>query len=140
VVFTGGREKPVYQLMPRRKKKFACGHRGYGQICHKCEQKQMAIAQKKAQKQKWQETFDGDLIDLRGLPKNVVLKARRILSGLQNRRDYREFRGKRLRHDRFIISIPVTRDYRLICRDRDHGITPEAVVSHEDYNVCKPGK
>jgi hypothetical protein len=126
--------------MPRRKKRFACGHRGYGQVCHKCEQKQIAKAQKKIQKQKWQETFDGDLIDLRGLPKNVVLKARCILSGLQNRRDYREFRGKRLRHDRFIISIPVTRDYRLICRDSNSGITPEAVISHEDYNVCKPGK
>ncbi len=134
--------------MPRRKRKFSCGHRGYGQICHKCEQEEVAFAHKKAQKQKWQETFADDLIDLQGLPKNVVLKARRILTGLENRCDYRQFRGKRLRHDRFIISIPVTRDYRLICRDtrsgggrdRDQGITPEAVVSHEDYNVCKPGK
>lgn len=132
--------------MPRRKRKFPCGHRGYGQVCHKCEQKEVALAEKKAQKQKWQDTFADDLIDLQGLPKNVVLKARRILKGLQNHRDYRDFRGKRLRHDRFIISIPVTRDYRLICRDTrssgqsDSSITPEAVVSHEDYNVCKPGK
>ena len=126
--------------MPRKKKKIPCGHRGYGQICHKCEQKQTAIAQKKAQKQQWEDTFNDDIIDLRGLPKNVVAKARRILQGLQSQRNYREFRGKRLRHDRLIISIPVNRDYRLICRDRDSQIIPEAVISHEDYNVCKPGK
>jgi hypothetical protein len=24
--------------MPRRKKTFACGHKGYGQKCHRCAQ------------------------------------------------------------------------------------------------------
>lgn len=126
--------------MPRRKKRFPCGHRGYGQICHKCQQKQAVRVEKKQQKQLWEDSFDGDSIDLRGLPKNVVLKTRRILAGLESHKDYREYRGKRLRHDRFIISIPVTRDYRLICRDNGSLLVPEAVVSHEDYNVCKPGK
>jgi hypothetical protein len=69
----------------------------------------------------------------------VVLKARQILDGLANHQDYRDFHGKRLRHDRFVISIPVTRNYRLLCRDQGSFLIPESVVSHEDYNVCKPG-
>lgn len=125
--------------MSRRKKKFPCGHRGYGQICHKCAQQQAAISQKKQEKNAWEATFEGDPINLRDLPKNVVIKARAIIQGLQNEKNYREFHGKRLRHNRFIISIPVTRHYRLICRDSGHFLQPEAVISHEDYNVCKPG-
>ncbi|MGK7876762.1 MAG: hypothetical protein AB4426_26785 [Xenococcaceae cyanobacterium] len=125
--------------MSRRKKKFPCGHKGYGQICHRCAQKQANWEQKKQLKNEWEETFAQDPINLRALPKNVVVKARQIIRGLQSHKNYREFNGKRLRHDRFIISIPVTRNYRLICRDRGSFVTPEAVISHEDYNVCKPG-
>lgn len=125
--------------MPRRKKRFDCGHRGYGQICHKCAAKQSRQEEKKIQKIQWESSFAADPIDLSDLPKNVVLKARNIIQGLQGQKDYRDFRGKRLRHDRLVISIPVTRNYRLICRDNGSVVNPEAVVSHEDYNVCKPG-
>ncbi len=125
--------------MSRRKKKFACGHLGYGTVCHRCEQKQSLWEKKKREKYAWQESFADDPIDLKSLPKNVVLKARDIIRKLQNQTSYTNFRGKRLRHNRFIISIPVTRHYRLICRDHGSFIQPEAVVSHEDYNVCKPG-
>lgn len=125
--------------MSRRKKKFPCGHRGYGQICHRCAQKQSNWEQKRQKKQEWQAKFTYDPIDLRALPKKVILKTRRIMGGLQNHQDYRQFRGKRLRHNRLVISIPVTRDYRLLCRDCDGFLQPEAVVSHEDYNICKPG-
>ncbi|MGL5035209.1 MAG: DUF7682 family zinc-binding protein [Microcystaceae cyanobacterium] len=125
--------------MSRRKKTFPCGHKGYGQICHSCAQQQAEQAQKRQEKEDWQATFRQDPIDLRDLPKNVVVKARQILQGLENHQDYREFHGKRLRHDRFVVSIPVTRNYRLLCRDQGAFLTPEAVVSHEEYNVCKPG-
>jgi hypothetical protein len=125
--------------MSRRKKVFPCGHKGYGQICHKCAQIQTQWEQKKQQKNAWEATFDDDPIDLRALPKKVALKSREIIQKLSDSQDYRIFRGKRLRHDRFIISIPVTRDYRLLCRDCGNFLVPEAVVSHEDYNVCKPG-
>ena len=125
--------------MSRRKKKFPCGHRGYGQVCHRCAQKQANLAEKRQQKNEWESTFDQDPIDLRALPKNVVIKARTIIRGLQDQRSYRDFRGKRLRHDRLVISIPVTRNYRLLCRDRGTFVDPEEIVSHEDYNVCKPG-
>ena len=125
--------------MSRRKKSFPCGHKGYGQICHRCAQKKADQEHKRQQKNEWESTFAQDPIDLTTLPKNVVVKARRIIRELQSEKNYREFRGKRLRHDRFIISIPVTRNYRLLCRDCGSFLTPKAVISHEDYNVCKPG-
>lgn len=129
--------------MPRRKKKFPCGHTGYGQTCHRCAQEglqqQQDKQQEKQKKELWRASFSADPIDLRPLPKNVVLKARAIIDALRDRQDYREFRGKRLRHDRHVVSIPVTRDYRLLCRDTGASLIPEAVVSHQDYNVCKPG-
>jgi hypothetical protein len=125
--------------MSRRKKIFSCGHRGYGQVCHRCAREQDEREHKRQQKNAWDATFDGDPIDLRALPKNVVVKAREIMQGLANQKSYRDFHGKRLRHDRFVISIPVTRNYRLLCRDCGNFLAPEAVVSHEDYNVCKPG-
>lgn len=108
-------------------------------MCHLCAQKQQQQDQRKQEKEDWQLTFAADPIDLRHLPKNVVLKARQILAGLANHQGYRAFHGKRLRHDRFVISIPVTRHYRLLCRDQGDQLTPEEVISHEDYNVCKPG-
>ena len=125
--------------MSRRKKKFICGHKGYGQICHRCAQKKAEVNRKRKNKLDWEATFAEDPIDLRNLPKNVVVKSRRIIQQLQSQGDYHQFHGKRLRHDRFIISIPVTRSYRLICRDCGTLLIPEAVVSHEDYNVVKPG-
>lgn len=125
--------------MSRKRKKFACGHTGYGKVCHRCEQKQVLWEERKREKNAWEQTFNYDPIDLSSLPKNVVLKARQIIRNIQNQTSYTNFRGKRLRHDRLIISIPVTRNYRLICRDHGRFLEPEAVVSHEDYNVCKPG-
>lgn len=132
--------------MPRRKKTFPCGHKGYGQKCHRCAQDKAAqeqavrsLAEKRQQKMEWEASFDNDPIDLRALPDYVVIKARNIIDGLNERRNYREFGGKRLRHDRRIISIPVTRNYRMLCRDEGNIMIPEAVLSHEDYNVCKPG-
>lgn len=130
---------PQKVAMARRKKRFPCGHKGYGQVCHRCLQKQEERVKKKEAKQLWEETFDRDPIDLSDLPKNVVIKARKIITSIEKQPDYRAFRGKRLRHDRFIISIPVTRNYRLLCRDCGNILVPEAVISHEDYNVCKPG-
>lgn len=125
--------------MSRRKKTFPCGHRGYGQICHRCAQENKAREAKKLQKQEWESTFERDPIDLSHLPAHVVLKARSILAGLASQKNYREFGGKRLRHNRWVISIPVTRNYRMICHDNGSLLVPYAVLSHEDYNVGKPG-
>jgi hypothetical protein len=132
--------------MPRRKRTFPCGHKGYGKICHRCKQEEMVeqledqqLAEKRNRKQEWEASFEEDIIDLRGLPDYVVIKARAILAGLSDQKTYRDFGGKRLRHNRFIISIPVTRNYRMLCLDSGNFVVPQKILSHEDYNVCKPG-
>ncbi len=125
--------------MSRRKKTFLCGHKGYGQACHRCAQLDKAREEKRQQKQEWESTFAQDPIDLKELPAHVVVKARMIIAGLESHKHYREFGGKRLRHNRRIISIPVTRNYRMICHDHGNFLIPQAVLSHEDYNIDKPG-
>lgn len=125
--------------MSKRRKTFPCGHKGYGQICHRCDQTHKAQEEKRQQKQEWESTFAKDPINLKNLPTHVVIKARTIIAGLESQRDYREFGGKRLRHNRMVVSIPVTRNYRMICRDCGSLLVPQAVLSHEDYNVDKPG-
>ena len=126
--------------MVRRKKTFSCGHKGFGQVCHKCIQANAVLEQRQQLKQDWELSFARDSIDLRNLPKNVVLKSRYIIQQLAKEPNYRQFHGKRLRHNRFVISIPINRSYRLLCRDLGQSLSPEAVVSHEDYNVVKPGR
>lgn len=132
--------------MSRRRKTFPCGHKGYGQTCHRCVQEQLArettlesLVQRRQQKQEWEASFAADPIDLSALPAHVVVKARTIIDGLENQKNYREFGGKRLRHNRLVISIPITRNYRMICRVEGNVTVPQAVLSHEEYNVRKPG-
>jgi putative NADH-flavin reductase len=132
--------------MAKRKTLFPCGHKGYGKACHRCTQELAAqqqdvqvMAEKKSKKQEKEESFDRDIIDLRGLPDRVVAKARAIISALGENKNYRDFGGKRLRHNRFIVSIPIGRNYRMLCEDCGTFLIPQKVLSHEDYNVCKPG-
>jgi formylglycine-generating enzyme required for sulfatase activity len=124
--------------MSRRKKTFPCGHKGYGQTCPRCEKERKILQKKRQQKQEWESTFAEDPIDLKDLPVHVVVKARAIIAGLQSHNNYREFGGKRLRHNRWIISIPVTRNYRMICHDQGSLLVPHAVLPHEDYSRLEP--
>jgi putative NADH-flavin reductase len=132
--------------MAKRKTIFPCGHKGYGKACHRCPQELAAqqhcvqlLAEKKTKKQEREALFARDIIDLRGLPHHVVTKARAIIAALGENKNYREFGGKRLRHNRSIVSIPVTRNYRMLCEDGGTFLIPQKILSHEDYNVCKPG-
>lgn len=99
----------------------------------------LELTEKRNRKLEWEASFAQDIIDLRGLPDYVVVKARSIISGLNEQKSYRDYGGKRLRHNRCIISIPVTRNYRMLCEESDNFLIPQKVLSHEDYNVCKPG-
>lgn len=132
--------------MAKRKTIFPCGHKGYGKACHRCTQELVAqqhsvevLAEKRTKKQEREASFARDIIDLRGLPDYVVTKARAIIAALGENKNYRDFGGKRLRHNRWIVSIPVTRNYRMLCEDCGTFLIPQKVLSHEDYNVCKPG-
>lgn len=120
------------------KKRFPCGHRGFGRYCHRCADRQARQqakqAERKANRQQWRATFAQDAIDLTELPKRIVLKAREILTALKQGTGYWQMAGKRLNAARDLIRIPVTRRYRLICRQEGQQITPLEVMSHEDYN------
>ncbi len=132
--------------MAKRKTLFSCGHKGYGKACHRCTQEFVAnqhcvqlLAEKQTKKQEKEASFARDIINLRGLPDYVVTKARAIIAALGENKNYRDFGGKRLRHNRLIISIPLGRHYRMLCKDCGTFLIPHKVLSHEDYNVCKPG-
>ena len=124
---------------PRKhKKRFPCGHRGFGRYCHRCadrqQQRQRQQRQRQQQRQQWQQTFAADPIDLTRLPKKIVLQARRILAGLAQGKGFWTFLGKRFGFDRHLIRIPITRRYRLLCRQVDDKIVPIRLLSHEEYN------
>lgn len=122
----------------KHRKRFACGHRGYGQYCHCCAdrvaRKQRRFSQRQQQREDWQARFAEDAIELSQLPKAVVKKARTILSALHQGTDYWQLSGKRLKVMRDVIRIPVTRGYRLLCRDDGDQVVPVKIISHEAYN------
>ncbi len=132
--------------MPKHRKTFPCGHRGFGQTCQHCRQieqqrQQLEVfkAKQHQAKQAWKASFQDDPIDLRGLPAHIVQKARQVLTALANGSDYRQFRGKRLHYDRAVVSIPLNYDYRLLCEELEGKLVPRRVMSHEEYNGTKPG-
>lgn len=82
-----------------------------------------------------------DLIDVTHLPNiKVANKARKILHAINSGEPYTTFKGKRLRYDRSVISVPVNRDFRILYKDTCEGIVPLKVLDHETYNGTKPGQ
>lgn len=130
--------------MPPRRHTFPCGHIGFGAFCHRCVQeaaerdrRDCLAREKTATRIREQQQFDRDPINLRGLPAPIVEKARAILDALAADGDYRRWKGKRLNVDRKTISIPLSRDYRLLCADENGRILPRQVLGHEDYNKSR---
>lgn len=122
----------------KHRKRFSCGHRGFGQYCHRCAPQralqQAKIAARRLERQQWERMFAEDQIDLRRLPKAIVLKTRQLLAALQQGVSYWQLGGKRLHQERDAIRIPVTYRYRLLCGQENGEIVPLKVLSHEDYN------
>ncbi|MGP1383437.1 MAG: DUF7682 family zinc-binding protein [Thainema sp.] len=122
----------------KHKKRFRCGHRGFGRYCHCCadraRHKQQALQKRQAKRQNWAATFSADVIDLSELPKAIVKKARQVLSALNQGTSYWQLSGKRLKMSHDVIRIPVTDRYRLLCHDDGDQVTPMKVISHEEYN------
>jgi hypothetical protein len=142
-------------------KQFRCGHRGFGQFCHRCIQVDQPApcprpkpsshlststgkspvqqiwraARQHAAKQQWQQSFAHDPIDLTHLPKPIVVKARKILQALHQGTPPATLKGKRFNFDRTLLRIAVTYRYRLLCRWYGDRIIPLQVLSHEAYNA-----
>jgi hypothetical protein len=95
----------------------------------------------KIDKETWRESFEADPIPLRHLPsKGLVQRARMILEEIQKGAPWHQFNGKRLQHDRTIVSVPLGRRYRILFRTDDGAPRPVEVLSHESYNATKPGR
>lgn len=78
--------------------------------------------------------------DLSRLPKDRQRKARAILDGLARGEPLATYRGKRMRHDRTVVSVPLGRRWRIILRDTGDGLEFVAACSHERYSRgAKPG-
>ena len=154
----------------KHRKRFACGHRGFGQWCHCCESnsarcagtialtavahgsvyptprtrwspvgrrrspKQRVQQGETGERQAWKASFAADRIDLRRLPTAIVLKARGLMTALGEGVGYWQLKGKRLRGDRTVVSLPVSYRYRLLCRLEGDRLLPLKVLSHEAYN------
>jgi hypothetical protein len=118
--------------MSARAKTFQCGHKGFGRFCHRCAQ----IKQQQQKRQDWTTSFERDAIDLRRLPRPVVVATRHIIRAVCDEGvDYREYRGKQLKYPAGVVSIPVTYRYRLLVSRTTSGrFEPIRCLSHEDYN------
>lgn len=122
----------------KHKKRFVCGHRGFGRYCHRCADAERLRRQKRAirieakQQRRLEENCNG--LSLRGLPKAIAAKTREVLAAIDQGTQYWQLAGKRLTDWRQMIRIPVTRRYRLLCRDDGDGVKPVKLLSHEDYN------
>lgn len=146
-----------------RKQTFPCGHTGKGRFCHRCETEKRdsggdgkpkpeagatqaakepdKIDLDKIDKETWRATFEEDPISLRDLPdKKLVQRARMILDEIQRGAPWHQFNGKRLQHDRTIVSVPLGRRYRILFRTDEGAPRPVEVLSHEAYNGTKPGR
>jgi len=122
--------------MPGKKKRFPCGHLGRGQYCHRCaevEREQRAQQEAKAARKAH---LAAAPIPVDHLPADIADKAIEIMQALRAGASYLDFKGKRLKNmgQREVISVPLGRRYRLICRDRPDGLAFVEAISHEVYN------
>lgn len=84
---------------------------------------------------------DDDPISLECLPHaGMVRRARDILRRIGAGEPYMRFHGKRLRHDRRVVSVPLGRHFRLVFVDDGGVLRPRACMSHASYNGTKPGE
>lgn len=123
--------------MPKRKKKFPCGHVGQGRYCHRCAERDAARQRAAEQRTAWQAKLKAAPIPLHHLPRDVAQQVLEVLSALENGTDYLALQGKRLvkMGQRDIISIPIGLRFRLICRLEDSRLVPLEAISHEEYNT-----
>lgn len=148
----------------KRRKRFSCGHLGFGRFCHRCVQiihtdetrspaatnptasrkpqsrRAWRTTAKKLAKRQWQASFAHDPINLSHLPKPIVIKTRQILAQLNQGIPPSQLQGKRFNFDRTLLRIPVTYRYRLLCRWYADRVVPLQVLSHEAYNAIARNK
>ncbi len=136
--------------MPRRKKRFPCGHSGLGAFCRPCaelasKQKQKqderanAVAARSAIEAQWRVLFPDQDRDFDTFPEPVTRKAVEIGAGLLRGAPVSRYRGRRFLfdHDRLRFGLPL--HYRLVAREQAGSVTDMKVMSHETCNSFFPG-
>lgn len=133
--------------MPRRKKTFPCGHRGFGSVCHACEdatrareraetERQRAAEARREEKAAKAAVLESSPIPLDGLPEVVQRKALEVMAAVTAGRPWQEFKGKKIESRRGLrVVVPLGWSYRLLFRwNGGSGLVPEEALSHETYN------
>ena len=122
--------------MPRRKKVFPCGHKGFGSYCHPCHDKEVALEARRREKAASAAVLDAAPIPLDGLPEVVQRKALEVMRAVAAGRPWQEFKGKKIDSRRGIrVVVPLGWSYRLLFKWNGAGnIVPEEALSHEAYN------
>lgn len=78
---------------------------------------------------------------LRRVPSKIAKRARAIAARAEGGATVRDLGGKRMKHNRREISVPIGRSWRVILRDTGDGLEAIAVMSHERYSRgMKPGR
>lgn len=117
------------------RKTFACGHTGKGKFCHRCAQAEQAREHKHKEKQYLVDKAQAVGLPVDHLPKEIQIKAIKIADQLLSGTPYTSYKGSKRLVKRTVVSIPVGRTYRMLCRDEDGKIVPVEVLSHEAYNI-----
>ncbi|BBL74806.1 hypothetical protein MishRS11D_19040 [Methylomagnum ishizawai] len=75
-------------------------------------------------------------IPLDDLPPEIAEKTLEMIAALQQGASYMDFMGKRMKNmgQRHVISIPIGRRYRLICKEDNGQLEFIEAISHEEYN------
>lgn len=71
---------------------------------------------------------------LRKKPAEVVRRARAIAKRIANGETVSDLGGKRMRHDRSVVSVPIGLRWRVLIDASGDSLDPVALVSHEDYS------
>jgi hypothetical protein len=126
--------------MPRRKKTFPCGHKGFGSLCHACRDRELAREREEAARRDAraakQAVLEAAPIPLDGLPFQVAEKAVEVIEAVTAGRPWQDFKGKKIETRRGIrIVVPLGWSHRLLFRwDAEGGLAPEEALTHEAYN------
>jgi hypothetical protein len=121
------------------RKRFKCGHRGFGRFCHCCADRERIRKLRKDEQQRPHQKTEKDTIGLHKLPKAIAHKAHEILEKITHGTEYWRLGGKRLIGERSLIRVPVGYRYRILCREEGDRVVPLKVVSHEAYNSLVRG-
>jgi mRNA-degrading endonuclease RelE of RelBE toxin-antitoxin system len=122
----------------RQRKRFGCGHRGFGRYCHCCAEREAGRRRKIVERDLSKRVRLKEHVvlgwDLSKFSQGVRERVKDLVTQLRDGVNPGALGGKRLVFNRGVVRIPVGYRYRLLCRWDKDGIEPMELLSHEDYN------